>query len=150
MTVTHLNNIILLFCVCKINKMLICVVNFNFISANDNDNCYLICFFLYLIYKQVYIQIKEKRGTGQHCLQQISIAKKERRADTVGRCSTQFQNLTHKLVHNYVLIMATHQLAYSPEESLQPLQNRLIRKDSVTKQRLSLLYCSWWDLYRGN
>lgn len=34
-----------------------------FNSANDNNNFYLICFFLDLIYKWVYIQLE--RGTNQ-------------------------------------------------------------------------------------
>lgn len=37
-----------------------------FNSANDNNNFYLICFFLDLIYKWVYIQLE--RGTNQSTL----------------------------------------------------------------------------------
>lgn len=57
---------------CKTNKMQICIVNFYFISANYNDNCYLICFSLHLIYKWVYIKIQKEKEIGQYCLQQIN------------------------------------------------------------------------------
>lgn len=76
MTVTqYINNdsiLLYAYAVCKTNKMQICIVNFNFISANDNDNCYLLCFSLYLIYKWVYIQIQKGKEIGQYRLQQIN------------------------------------------------------------------------------
>lgn len=45
-------------------KYVLLILIFN--SANDNNNFYLICFFLDLIYKWVYIQLE--RGTNQSTL----------------------------------------------------------------------------------
>lgn len=46
--------------------MQICIANSHFTSANDNDNYYLICF--YLSYKFTY-RFKWEQEIGQYCLQ---------------------------------------------------------------------------------